>query len=115
MRRRPPKPVIDEALLREGQRRSDDLIEEVALSLRDADRLDADLQVRLVALKTAAVRAAGCVPDLQMAALAAAREAAERAAGEEGCSLLERVRCGDWMVGQVARDFHTPTLPIKPH
>jgi hypothetical protein len=115
MRRRPSKPMIDKALLREGQRRGDDLIEEVALSLRDADRLDADLNVRLIALKAAAVRAAGHVPDLQMAALAAAREAAERAAGEEGCSLLDRVRCGDWMVGQVAHAFHTPSSPIKLH
>jgi hypothetical protein len=107
--------MIDEALLREGQRRGDDLIEEVALSLRDADCPDADLKVRLIALKTGAVRAAGRVPDLQMAALAAAREAAERAAGEEGCGLLDRVRCGDWMVGQVARAFHKPTPPIKLH
>jgi hypothetical protein len=107
--------VINEALLREGQERADALVAEVALALRDADPVDADLHVRLLALQNAAVRAAGRVPGLQVAAIAAAREAALRAAGEEGCGLLDQVRCGDWIVGQVARAFHAPSPPAKPH
>ncbi|WP_222184993.1 hypothetical protein [Geminicoccus harenae] len=55
------------------------------------------------------------MPDLQIAALAAAREAAERAAGEEGCGLIDRVRAGSWVVGQVARSFHKPAPRPKPH
>ncbi|WP_191057572.1 hypothetical protein [Geminicoccus harenae] len=108
MHRRPPKPVITSELLRQAEERSNDLIDEVALCLRDADPVEADLHVRLLALQRAAVRAACHVPDLQVAALAAAREAAQRAAGEEGCSVLDRVRCGDWIVAQTLRAFHKP-------
>jgi hypothetical protein len=115
MRRRPPKPVITPELLRQAEERSNDLIDEVALCLRDADPVEADLHVRLLALQKAAVRAACHVPDLQIAALAAAREAAERAAGEEGYGLLDRVRAGGWVVGQVAQAFHKPDLKPKPH
>jgi hypothetical protein len=115
MRRRPPKPVINPELLKQAEERSNDLIDEVALSLRDADPVDADLHIRLLALQKAAVRAAGRAPDLQVAALAAAREAALRAAGEEGCGILDQVKRGDWIVQRLALAFHTPSPSPKPH
>ncbi len=108
MRRRPATPIVSETARQAGEQLADDLQSEIALTLRHADPVDADLSTRLVALERAALRAQGGVPDLMLAAMAAAREAAEQAAGEEGCSLRERVKAGDWIVGRLARAFHEP-------
>ncbi|WP_159709829.1 hypothetical protein [Geminicoccus flavidas] len=85
-----------------------DLQAEIDLILRHADPVNADLSTRLVALEQAALQAQGGVPDLMLAAMAAARQAAEQAAGEEGCGLRERIRAGDWIVGRLATAFHEP-------
>jgi hypothetical protein len=115
MRRRPAAPLVSEAARRAGEQLADDLQSEISLTLRHADPVDADLSTRLVALEQAALRAQGGVPDLMLAAMAAARQAAEQAAGEEGCSLRERIRAGDWIVGRLARAFHEPTPPPLQH
>jgi hypothetical protein len=115
MRRRPPKPVIDEALLREGQERAEDHLSEVAGLLRRADPIDEDLRVRMVALEQAAIRAARGSPDLIMPALVAAREAMEAAAGGEGYGLRTRIQWGDEIFFRLLRRFHQPSPPSKPH
>jgi hypothetical protein len=115
MRRRPAAPIVSEAARQAGEQLADDLQAEISLSLRHADPVDADLSTRLVALEQAALRAQGGVPDLMLAAMAAAREAAEQAAGEEGCSLIERVKAGNWIMGRLARAFHEPPSRPLPH
>jgi len=115
MRRRPAALALPPELLKEGEERADDLIGEIALALRFADPLDADLMARLTALEAAALRAVGGAPDLQLAALIAARAAAEMAAGSEGFGIRDRVRFGDNMTARLLQAFHKPPPPHLPH
>ncbi|WP_027133425.1 hypothetical protein [Geminicoccus roseus] len=115
MRRRPAAPTLPPELLKEGQARADDAVGEIALALRLADPLDADLLTRLMALEAAALRAVGGAPDLQLAALVAARAAAEMAAGSECLGIRDRVRLGDHMVARLLATFHEPAPPPLRH
>ena len=115
MRRRPPAQATLQAARLAGEALADEQINELVAALRLADPVDGGLEARLVALEGAAILAAGGDAANALAAVVAARQAAERVAGEEGADLLDRVRCGDIMVNQLISALRPAAAPAPTH